>query len=137
MHDPDAFWDNVHPRPALAAELAGLLADGLARAGVLPDAPGAPAAAPPTTAEPALNTARYWLRWAAIRHHDPALRLAQARRNAHDALALAPDDALARATLDLAEALERGRSVAVDDPTARERLVMLHPRIAALVEDPR
>jgi hypothetical protein len=81
-------------------------------------------------AEAEQRTAAYWLRQAAVRPHDPGLRLAAARRHAEAAVAWNPDED--RTTLlALARALSTGRDLPVSSPDVRARLAMIHPSVAA------
>ena len=130
----EGFYDWVHPRPALAARLSGALLEGMVEAGMLPERPP-PAATGLSEAErleASVRTARSWLQWSCVRGHDPGYRLEQSRIWAGRALEQDPDQAEARAILEVARALGGQPAELPTDPALRERLSGLHPCIAAL-----
>jgi lysophospholipase L1-like esterase len=137
----DHFFDNVHPQPDTAVAIAEVVAVGMATAGLIPEqglSPLAPTAASSTERVDAeLRTARTWLRWAAIRAHDPAHRLDQATRYGESVLAARPTDPDAQALLAAADRL-RGDPTPrpmPNDPAAVQRLARVHPALGALVAE--
>ena len=86
--------------------------------------------------EAELRTARSWLQWAAVRHHDPSRRLERARHNARRYLDHRPDDPEALGVLAIAAVLDgKATDPLPTDPEVRRRLGSLHPRIQTILAE--
>ncbi len=131
----ELFYDWVHPRPEASNRLASAMLEGLVLAGLFHRVPAIvePALSPEEAIDAELRTARAWLTWSCVRHHDPAWRLQRARISADAVLLLRPGDGEALGILAVAKALGGDALVRPEDPAVRERLSSLHRCIAELL----
>jgi len=140
------YYDWVHPRPVAQRRLAAAVLAGMSEAGMLAASEAGTELVLPELVLPELRSeevhaaelrsARSWLQWAAVRHHDPHRRLVRARHHARAFLSLEPESAEAQGVLAVADALDHpapSNPVALpQDELVRARLGSLHPGIAAL-----
>ena len=132
------FFDWVHPRSEVSALIGRGVLDGLTRAGVVSaETPVlvAPEISQGSRIEGELRSARSWLQWACVRHHDPALRLSRARSAAAWVLKYSPADIEAASIELLASGWGEGAVNGIPIEVA-ERLGSLHPCIQERVGRP-